>query len=134
MIYDLIILIIKNSNRSFALGVISLLTFLLLTMYYLDMYPSLPTLRPASMTSHNDVELLRHRHLAENEILESSQFVSYDSILQDNFSFNINGSDVMVFLHIQKTGENTLECQFLRESIWPWIHKWDLNTRHPKFR
>ena len=74
-------------------------------MYYLDMYPSLPTLRPASMTSHKNVELLRHRHLAENEILESSQFVSYDSILQDNFSFNINGSDVMVFLHIQKTGE-----------------------------
>ena len=31
-------------------------------------------------------------------------FVPYDTIQHDNFEFNINGSDVMVFLHIQKTG------------------------------
>ena len=67
------------------------------------------------MASHTNVDLLRHLHLAENEILESSQFVSYDSILQDNFSFNINGSDVMVFLHIQKTGDD--ECQFIRSTV-----------------
>ena len=34
-------------------------------------------------------------------------FVSYDTIQHENFEFNINGSDVMVFLHIQKTGGTT---------------------------
>lgn len=34
-------------------------------------------------------------------------FVTYDTIQRDNFEFNINGSDVMVFLHIQKTGGST---------------------------
>ena len=34
-------------------------------------------------------------------------FVPYDTIQHDNFEFNINGSDVMVFLHIQKTGGTT---------------------------
>ena len=34
-------------------------------------------------------------------------FVSYNTIEHDNFEFNINGSDVIVFLHIQKTGGTT---------------------------
>ena len=34
-------------------------------------------------------------------------FVTYDTIQRDNFEFNINGSDVIVFLHIQKTGGTT---------------------------
>merc|ERR1712156_1363586 len=35
-------------------------------------------------------------------------FANFDTIQHDqNFEFNINGSDVMVFLHIQKTGGTT---------------------------
>ena len=34
-------------------------------------------------------------------------FVTYDTIQHENFEFNMNGSDVMVFLHIQKTGGTT---------------------------
>ena len=34
-------------------------------------------------------------------------FISYDTIQHENFEFNINGSDVIVFLHIQKTGGTT---------------------------
>lgn len=45
------------------------------------------------------------RRFPEYDSPSSSHFVSYESILQDNFSFNINGSDVIVFLHIQKTGD-----------------------------
>jgi len=34
-------------------------------------------------------------------------FINFDTIQHENFEFNINGSDVMVFLHIQKTGGTT---------------------------
>lgn len=34
-------------------------------------------------------------------------FVNFDTIQHENFEFNINNSDVMVFLHIQKTGGST---------------------------
>ena len=88
-----------TSNRSFAIGTVFLFLILVLTMFYFD--PNLKTFR------RNNIEkVVQHRHLAaeNSDILESSQFVGYESILQDNFSFNINGSDVMVFLHIQKTG------------------------------
>lgn len=30
--------------------------------------------------------------------------LSYDDLLKDDFQFNMNAHDVMVFLHIQKTG------------------------------
>lgn len=30
--------------------------------------------------------------------------LSYDDVLHEDFQFNIDGHDVMVFLHIQKTG------------------------------
>lgn len=92
----------RRSFRSLAFGIIFLFLILVLTMFYFD--PNLKTFR------RNNIEkVVQHRHLAEenSDILESSQFVGYESILQDNFSFNINGSDVMVFLHIQKTGGTT---------------------------
>ena len=34
-------------------------------------------------------------------------FVNFNTIQHENFEFNINGSDVMVFLHVQKTGGTT---------------------------
>jgi len=34
-------------------------------------------------------------------------FINFNTIEHENFEFNINGSDVMVFLHIQKTGGTT---------------------------
>lgn len=34
-------------------------------------------------------------------------FINYDTIQHNNFEFNINRSDVIVFLHIQKTGGTT---------------------------
>jgi hypothetical protein len=78
-------------------------------MVSFDMYPGLRGFRrhsSSSSASRDGLEFVP-RHLAENEILESSHFVGFESILQENFSFNINESDVMVFLHIQKTGGTT---------------------------
>lgn len=34
-------------------------------------------------------------------------FIDYNTIQHENFEFNLNGSDVMVYLHIQKTGGTT---------------------------
>eukprot|EP00095_Tigriopus_kingsejongensis_P008595 maker-scaffold1083_size63694-snap-gene-0.17 protein:Tk08595 transcript:maker-scaffold1083_size63694-snap-gene-0.17-mRNA-1 annotation:"heparan-sulfate 6-o-sulfotransferase 2" len=34
-------------------------------------------------------------------------FIPYEGIQDDNFEFNLSGRDVMVFLHIQKTGGTT---------------------------
>jgi len=88
---------------------------LFLTVIYYDMIPTTNLILKQSkhqvkIFCVNCKELLKIRNNWKGFNIElesdhvSSQYVTYDSILRDNFSFNINGSDVMVFLHIQKTG------------------------------
>lgn len=45
----------------------------------------------------------------DNHVMHDTpvSMVDFQAIRQDNFEFNMNGSDVMVFLHIQKTGGTT---------------------------
>ena len=43
------------------------------------------------------------------------EFISYDTIQHENFEFNINGSDVIVFLHVQKTGGTTFEKHLVND-------------------
>jgi len=83
--------------RCLAAGILVLLLILAFSTFSFDGYP----------TFHRNSRRLEliPRRFAEYESPSSSHFVSYESILQDSFSFNINGSDVIVFLHIQKTGE-----------------------------
>ena len=39
---------------------------------------------------------------------QPKNMISYQEVMEDNFSFNLSSSgDVMVFLHIQKTGGTT---------------------------
>lgn len=46
----------------------------------------------------------KQMHLQANTITFKSPGLSFDDILNDNFHFDMNAHDVMVFLHIQKTG------------------------------
>lgn len=48
-------------------------------------------------------ELIQH-HNHHNRDPQPILSLSYDEVLNDNFQFDINSNDVMVFLHIQKTG------------------------------
>lgn len=50
----------------------------------------------------------RTHRLPMDEIeMKPENIVTYEEIMQDNFEFDIRGNDVMVFLHIQKTGGTT---------------------------
>lgn len=39
--------------------------------------------------------------------------LSYDEMLNDDFNFDMDSHDVMVFLHMQKTGNLMYVCGFL---------------------
>lgn len=41
--------------------------------------------------------------------------LSYDEVLNENFQFDMNGHDVMVFLHIQKTGGTSFGKHLVRD-------------------
>lgn len=41
--------------------------------------------------------------------------LSYDDVLNENFQFDMNGHDVMVFLHIQKTGGTSFGKHLVRD-------------------
>lgn len=41
--------------------------------------------------------------------------LSYDEVLNDNFQFDMNAHDVMVFLHIQKTGGTSFGKHLVRD-------------------
>lgn len=41
--------------------------------------------------------------------------LSYDDVLNDDFQFDMNAHDVMVFLHIQKTGGTSFGKHLVRD-------------------
>ena len=86
------------NSRCWAAGFLALLLILVFSMFSFDAYPT-------TFRRHWRRLELAPRRFPDYDSPSSSHFVSYESILMDNFSFNINGSDVIVFLHIQKTGE-----------------------------
>lgn len=49
-----------------------------------------------------------HHHQRESQSYQQQLLanpgLSYDEVLNDDFQFDMNAHDVMVFLHIQKTG------------------------------
>lgn len=47
--------------------------------------------------------------------LSSPGGLSYDEVLNDNFQFDMNAHDVMVFLHIQKTGGTSFGRHLVRD-------------------
>lgn len=44
--------------------------------------------------------------------VKSKAGLSYEDVLRDDFVFDIDAHDVMVFLHIQKTGKFYIEWNF----------------------
>lgn len=50
----------------------------------------------------------------QNNML-SSLGLSYEDVLNDDFQFDMDGHDVMVFLHIQKTGGTSFGKHLVRD-------------------
>lgn len=50
----------------------------------------------------------------QNNVL-SSIGLSYEDVLNDDFQFDMDGHDVMVFLHIQKTGGTSFGRHLVRD-------------------
>lgn len=89
----------RRTFRNLFFVIVTFLSILAISFALFDWSPSIKV-----SLKHFDKNIPSSSKISD---LVSSQFVSYESILKDNFSFNINGSDVMVFLHIQKTGGTT---------------------------
>lgn len=53
--------------------------------------------------------------LAKQNNLLSSLGLSYEDVLNDDFQFDMDGHDVMVFLHIQKTGGTSFGKHLVRD-------------------
>lgn len=51
----------------------------------------------------------------QQQQLLSNPGLSYDEVLQDDFQFDMNAHDVMVFLHIQKTGGTSFGKHLVRD-------------------
>lgn len=49
------------------------------------------------------------------DLKTSNPGLSYDEVLNDNFQFDMNAHDVMVFLHIQKTGGTSFGRHLVRD-------------------
>jgi hypothetical protein len=84
-------------SRCFAVGILVLLLILVFSMFSFDGYPAIRARHLPNSVAHRFAGL-------DYGFGAVSHFISYESMLQDSFSFNINASDVIVFLHIQKTG------------------------------
>lgn len=50
-----------------------------------------------------------------NNIIIANAGLSYEDVLNDDFQFNMDGHDVMVFLHIQKTGGTSFGRHLVRD-------------------
>ena len=50
-----------------------------------------------------------------NNIIIANAGLSYDDVLNDDFQFDMDGHDVMVFLHIQKTGGTSFGRHLVRD-------------------
>lgn len=53
--------------------------------------------------------------IQQNNIIIANAGLSYDDVLNDDFQFDMDGHDVMVFLHIQKTGGTSFGRHLVRD-------------------
>ncbi len=67
----------------------------------------------------NPSELIQHHHQRESlsyqQQILANPGLSYDEVLNDDFQFDMNAHDVMVFLHIQKTGGTSFGKHLVRD-------------------
>lgn len=54
-------------------------------------------------------------HQANAALFAANPGLSYDEVLNDDFQFDMNAHDVMVFLHIQKTGGTSFGKHLVRD-------------------
>lgn len=66
-------------------------------------------LQSASATAHLAVKSMQRNSLNVNPGL------SYEEVLNDDFQFDMDAHDVMVFLHIQKTGGTSFGKHLVRD-------------------
>lgn len=56
-----------------------------------------------------------HNEKNQQSALLINPGLSYDEVLNDDFQFDMNAHDVMVFLHIQKTGGTSFGKHLVRD-------------------
>lgn len=56
-----------------------------------------------------------NNHNSKTSMLVANPGLSYDEVLNDDFQFDMNAHDVMVFLHIQKTGGTSFGKHLVRD-------------------
>lgn len=56
-----------------------------------------------------------NNHNSKAAMLVANPGLSYDEVLNDDFQFDMNAHDVMVFLHIQKTGGTSFGKHLVRD-------------------
>lgn len=54
-------------------------------------------------------------HQQQQQLLLANPGLSYEEVLNDDFQFDIDAHDVMVFLHIQKTGGTSFGRHLVRD-------------------
>lgn len=74
------------------------------------------------MMSHDDDFMINDNFNSNNNnnhnkaaMLVANPGLSYDEVLNDDFQFDMNAHDVMVFLHIQKTGGTSFGKHLVRD-------------------
>lgn len=64
---------------------------------------------------HRPSALASTKSIQQNNIIIANAGLSYDDVLNDDFQFDMDGHDVMVFLHIQKTGGTSFGRHLVRD-------------------
>lgn len=79
-------------------------------------------LNSPEMMSHDDDFMINDNFNSNNNnnhnkaaMLVANPGLSYDEVLNDDFQFDMNAHDVMVFLHIQKTGGTSFGKHLVRD-------------------
>jgi len=86
-------------RRCFCRRIILVVTLITLTIFLTLVY----------FWQEEDTSLVYSRNQNSSDQLNNkpNNTITYDELMQENFEFDISGYDVMVFLHIQKTGGTT---------------------------
>lgn len=67
--------------------------------------------------SSRDADHLVNDRIGKPLLLRTNKIgLSYEDMLNDDFAFDMDSHDVMVFLHMQKTGKNSKILAFLYSS------------------
>lgn len=56
-----------------------------------------------------------HHHQGRQQLQQANPGLSYEDVLNEDFQFNMDAHDVMVFLHIQKTGGTSFGKHLVRD-------------------